>query len=60
MIIYLNDATSDNSMEVIQPFVDAGYATMYNSTGIGFIYNKCRIVVNDKVDMILSVIVLAY
>jgi len=44
IIVYLNGPDEDNSIEVLQPFVDLGYVTTFNATGTERqwdIYNDC-------------------
>lgn len=44
IIIYLNGPDEDNTIEVLQPFVDLGYVTTFNATGTERqwdVYNDC-------------------
>jgi hypothetical protein len=51
IILYLNKPHADHSFLVIQPFVDAGYVTVYNATGANqqpVVYTKCMTLIREK------------
>jgi hypothetical protein len=51
IIIYLNGPDEDNSIQVLQPFVDLGFVTTFNATGTvrqRDIYNQCISVIRKK------------
>jgi hypothetical protein len=51
IIIYLNGPDEDNSIQVLQPFIDLGYVTTFNATGTqrqNDIYQLCVNLVRKK------------
>eukprot|EP01036_Dinobryon_divergens_P029487 gene29487-38590_t len=51
IIVYLNEPDADNSLRVLQPFIDAGFVTTFNVTGRGRqaeIYPMCVDLVRKK------------
>lgn len=51
IFIYVNDPEADNTWKVIQPFIDAGYVTGFNASGLNkqnVVYESCLSVIRSK------------
>lgn len=51
VFVYVNDPLGDNTWDVIKPFIDLGYVTGFNATGLNRqndIYEHCTSIIREK------------